>query len=90
MSPLRGGEADKFGNRYEGRWTTRELLYVLLGQVDSVTVEEVGEIGKGVEFTVRRMDSTEVHQVNDSMGVPINGSCLTLKLTACWQLPDIT
>jgi hypothetical protein len=63
VSPLRGGEADKFGNRYEGRWTTRQLLYVLQGQVDSVTVEEAGEIGKGVEFTVRRPGKTEVHQV---------------------------
>ncbi len=63
MSPLRGGEADKFGNRYEGRWTTRQLLYVLQGQVDSVTIEEAGEIGRGVEFTVRRPGKTEVHQV---------------------------
>lgn len=63
MSPRPGGEADKFGNRYEGRWTVRYLLYVLLGRVDSVTVEEVGEIGEGVEFTVRRGDSVEVHQV---------------------------
>ena len=32
MSPRSGGEAAKFGERYEGRWTTRQLLYVLLGQ----------------------------------------------------------
>ena len=68
MSPRRGGEADKFGNRYEGRWTVRYLLYVLLGQVDSVTVEEAGDIGKGVEFTVRRGDSLEVHQVKRQSG----------------------
>jgi hypothetical protein len=68
VSPLRGGEADKFGHRYEGRWTTRQLLYVLQGQVDSVTVEEIGEIGKGVEFTARRQDKTEVHQVKRQHG----------------------
>lgn len=68
MSPRRGGEADKFGNRYEGRWTVRHLLYVLLGQADSVTVEEVGEIGEGAEFSVRRGSEVEVHQVKRQIG----------------------
>jgi hypothetical protein len=68
VSPRPAGEADKFGNRYEGRWTIRYLLYVLLGQIDSVTVEEAGDIGTGVEFTVRRGDSLEVHQVKRQSG----------------------
>ena len=68
MSPRLGGEADKFGNRYEGRWTVRQLLYVLLGQVDSVTVEDVGEIAEGAEFTRRRGDAIEVHQVKRQHG----------------------
>ena len=33
MSPRRGGEAAKFGARFEGRWTTRSLLDVLIGRV---------------------------------------------------------
>jgi hypothetical protein len=79
VSPLRGGESDKFGNRYEGRWTTRQLLYVLLGQADSVTVEPVGEIGEGVEFTVRRGDAVDVHQVK-RQNASANG----------WSLPDLS
>lgn len=68
MSPRSGGEAAKFGERYEGRWTTRHLLYVLLGDVDSVTVEDVGEISLGAEFTVRRGTKTEIHQVKRQIG----------------------
>ncbi len=59
MSPLRGGEAAKFGDRYEGRWTVRQLLYILQGQADAVIVEAVGEIGEGVEFTLQRGGLTE-------------------------------
>jgi hypothetical protein len=62
VSPRAGGEADKFGNRYEGVWTVRHVLYVLAGWVDSITVEEPGEPGVGVEFTLRRGDRIEVHQ----------------------------
>jgi hypothetical protein len=68
VSPRSGGEAAKFGERYEGRWTTRQLLYVLLGQVDAVTVEDVGEISLGAEFTLRRGDKVEVHQVKRQHG----------------------
>jgi hypothetical protein len=69
MSPRSGGEAAKFGERYEGRWTTRHLLYVLLGDVDSVTVEDVGEISLGAEFTVRRgVHCTARRQGRDSSG----------------------
>ncbi len=68
MSPRPGGEADKFGNRYEGRWTVRQLLYVLLGWAYSVTVEEAGPIGEGVEFTLRRNNIVQVHQVKRQLG----------------------
>ena len=68
MSPRRGGESDKFGGRYEGRWTARQLLYVLRGEIDSVTVEDVGEVGEGAEFTVKRGNTVEVHQVKRQHG----------------------
>src|SRR5690348_7258224 len=68
MSPRRGGESDKFGNRYEGRWTVRQLLYVLLGRVESVTVEKAGGVGQGVEFVVRRPRRVEAHQVKRQFG----------------------
>jgi hypothetical protein len=63
VSPRAGGEADKFGNRYEGAWTVRQLLYVLIGRVNSITVEEPGPLGEGAEFTLRSASSVEVHQV---------------------------
>ncbi|GIH62861.1 hypothetical protein [Microbispora siamensis] len=63
MSPRAGGEADKFGNRYEGAWTVRHLLFVLAGKAESVTVEDFGDLAQGVEFTYRRQDAIEVHQL---------------------------
>jgi hypothetical protein len=63
-----GGEADKLGNHYEGAWIVSQLLDVLAGRAESVTVEELGEIGKGAEFTLRRTTVTEVHQVKRQRG----------------------
>ncbi|MDQ3318859.1 MAG: hypothetical protein M3515_01145 [Actinomycetota bacterium] len=69
MSPRPGGEADKFGNRFEGRWTVRQVLDVLAGRAVSITVEEVGEGGEGVEFSLVRNDGTvEAHQVKRQRG----------------------
>ena len=42
--------------------------YVLLGDVDSVTVEDMGEISLGAEFTLRCGDKVEVHQVKRQHG----------------------
>lgn len=66
--PRKGGEADKFGARYEGRWTVRQLLYVLLGDADSIEVEPVGPVGDGVEFELKRDGKSEVHQVKRQNG----------------------
>lgn len=63
MSPRPGGEADKFGNRYEGAWTVRHVLYVLMGKADSITVEDVGDLAQGSEFTYRRPAAVEAHQL---------------------------
>jgi hypothetical protein len=41
---------------------------VLLDRADSITVEEAGEVGEGVEFTVRKCDAIEVHQVKRQVG----------------------
>jgi hypothetical protein len=46
----------------------QQLLHVLAGYVQSVTIEELGEIGEGVEFTLRRSTVTEVHQVKRQRG----------------------
>ncbi|MFI1209808.1 hypothetical protein ACH4UV_19590 [Streptomyces sp. NPDC020802] len=63
MAPRLGGETDKFGNRYEGAWTIRHALYVLLGSGASLCVEPGGPLGDGVEFVYRHDHGTEVHQV---------------------------
>lgn len=64
MQPRAGGEAEKFGNRYEGIWTVRQLLEILYDRAGSITVERTGEEGKGVEFLLTRAGRpTEAHQV---------------------------
>ncbi|MEU0449356.1 hypothetical protein [Streptomyces tendae] len=63
MAPRLGGETDKFGNRYEGAWTIKHALYVLLGSGASLCVEPGGPLGDGVEFVYRHDHGTEVHQV---------------------------
>ncbi|WP_432126824.1 hypothetical protein [Streptomyces sp. bgisy082] len=63
MAPRPGGETDKFGNRYEGAWTIRHALYVLLGAGKSITLEPGGPLGDGAEFVYRHDGGTEVHQV---------------------------
>ncbi|WP_455353372.1 hypothetical protein [Streptomyces sp. SYSU K217416] len=63
MAPRPGGETDKFGNRYEGAWTIRHALNVLLGSGTSLCVEPGGPLGDGVEFVYRHDHGTEVHQV---------------------------
>lgn len=63
MSARPGGEADKFGSLYEGAWTIHHLLLVLSGGANAITVENVGEIAQGAEFTLLRNGATEVHQV---------------------------
>lgn len=63
MSPRPGGEAAKFGDTYEGAWTIRHLLFVLSGRADAIIVEDVGERGKGAEFTFFPCNGPEeVHQ----------------------------
>jgi hypothetical protein len=63
VSPRLGGEAAKFGARFEGRWTTSYLLDVLMGRADRVTVEKVDPETESVEFFVLHGDDEEGHQV---------------------------
>lgn len=68
-SPWRRGEVEKFGNRYEGAWTIRHALYVLLGQGTSITLKPSLSVGDGFEFVYRHGGGIEVHHVqrqNDS------------------------
>lgn len=61
--PLSGGATDKFGNRYEGRWTVACMIAVMDESADSIRLEPPGEAGKGVEFWLRKGDTLKYHQV---------------------------
>jgi hypothetical protein len=64
-----GGEADKFGNRYEGAWTIFQMLLVLAGRAQAITVEDVGDLGEGSEFTLTSLHhGDEAHQVKRKQG----------------------
>jgi hypothetical protein len=68
MSPRAGGESDKIGNRYESAWTVHHLLLVLEGTFDSIRVEDPTLLGEGSEFTARKKDAVELHQVKRQLG----------------------
>lgn len=61
--PLPGGATDKYGNRYELRWTVLKILDVMDENADSIRIEPVGPEGEGVEFWIKKGDSIEYHQV---------------------------
>lgn len=64
MSPRRGGEADKLGNKYELAWAVRHALYCILDGSRALTLEDIDvEVGKGSEFTYESADPTEAHQL---------------------------
>jgi hypothetical protein len=61
--PLPGGSSNKFGNRYEGRWTVNCMTDVMDERADAIRLEPPGAEGEGIEFWVRRGDKREYHQV---------------------------
>ncbi|MGW1463668.1 NACHT domain-containing protein [Streptomyces sp. NPDC002308] len=85
MSPRPGGETDKFGNRYEGVWTVRHLLYVLLGNAQSIKIEDIDALGKGAEFTYRHGDTIEVHQVKRQNGNANSWNVKSLHKKEIWE-----
>ncbi len=69
MSPRRGGEADKLGNKYEAAWAIRHALYCIADDAYSLTLEDVDiDVGKGSEFTYQGGTSIEVHQLKRQNG----------------------
>src|SRR5574341_443397 len=66
--PLPGGATDKFGNRYEGRWTVACMVEVMDDRADAIRIEPPGPQGEGVEFWLRRKDTIEYHQVKRQHG----------------------
>lgn len=51
-----GGYAAKLGDRYEGRWVVRQLLFLLNERLRSVTVEAVGDDEAGVDLWIERLE----------------------------------
>ncbi len=47
-----GGLADKLGNRYEGRWIAKQLLRLLNEEIQSVTIEAIGDDERGVDLWI--------------------------------------
>ena len=58
-----GGAADKYGNRFEGRWTIHCITELLRERADALELEPPGEAGVGVEFVLHRGAEREHHQV---------------------------
>ena len=61
--PLSGGASEKFGNRYEGRWTVACLLDVLDEKAASIRLEPPGPEEQGFEFWITKQGVREYHQV---------------------------
>lgn len=61
--PLPGGSSDKYGNRYEGKWTVYCIAQVMADEADSIHLEPVGTEGAGCEFTLCKGPIVEYHQV---------------------------
>ncbi|MBE9214525.1 ATP-binding protein [Plectonema cf. radiosum LEGE 06105] len=59
--PLPGGETDKIGNRYEGRWTVHCIIDVMDEKATSIRLEKPGE--DAFEFFVSKNKKLECHQV---------------------------
>jgi hypothetical protein len=49
-----GGWADKLGNRYEGRWTAKQLLLLLAEKLQMVQLETEDAVEQRVDLLVRR------------------------------------
>jgi hypothetical protein len=61
--PLTGGATDKYGNRYEGRWTVRCFIEMMEGLATRIRLEPPGPLGEGAEFVLHRPPFREFHQV---------------------------
>lgn len=61
--PLPGGATDKYGNRYEGRWTAFCMAQILDECACTIRLEPPGAEDKGFEFWLRKKERVEYHQV---------------------------
>ncbi|GHH42082.1 ATP-binding protein [Lentzea cavernae] len=68
MSPRSGGESDKLGNYYEGLWIIWQMLEVIAGRAESITIEALGDLGDGAEFVLRSSNKVCLHQLKRQIG----------------------
>lgn len=66
--PLKVGASDKFGIRYEGRWTVFNMADVMDERADTIRLEPPAVEDEGAEFWVRRGSLLEYHQVKRQYG----------------------
>ncbi len=59
---IRGGIADKLGNRYEAKWLVRSLIDVIADKAKWLKFEGVETEYQGFEFANARGEITEWHQ----------------------------
>lgn len=52
MPFLPGGQADKLGNRYEGRWIIKNYLDLLNEKIKSLIIEPFGDEGDGIDLWI--------------------------------------
>lgn len=55
-----GGRADKFGNRYEGRWVVKQLLRLIKEEISSLTLEAIGKEEEGIDLWIRNNDGSQI------------------------------
>lgn len=68
--PLPGGASEKYGNRFEGKWTAYCLARVMAEEADSIRIEPPGFEGDGCEFFVQNGALLEYHQVKRQHALP--------------------
>lgn len=80
MGFLKGGTADKLGNRYEGLWVVKQLLRLIAEAIQTVELEALGDDEAGVDLWILRNDGIrEAHQ------------CKAFnKGNHTWSIPDLT
>ena len=77
--PLKGGASDKFGIRYEGRWTVFNMADVVDERANAIRLEPPAVEDEGAEFWVRRGALLEYHQVKRQYGTEGRWTIASLK-----------
>lgn len=55
-----GGRADKFGNRYEGRWVVNQLLRLIKEDITSITLEAIGVEEEGIDLWIKNKNGSRI------------------------------